>query len=507
MASRDKGQNEKKDDSVKSELIHRLKTHPYVFIGTVIVLIIVIISFVLVPAIVPSSRGGGELIFGYYKRVPIKYIPNNFFSQTLQALSQSQRPSQSESESRTQVYRIWRQAFEEAAIHTGILEEMRLAGFLVPADMVDRDMAELALFKENGRFSSAKYRSMDNNTRMNLWKQVKETTIIQAYLSDIDSLKTASKESSFVASMANPQRAFDVAIFSLSSYPLSAVEDYAKINPVLFQNIQLSMITTGSERESRQVLNSVKSGSITFEEAARTSSKDWAADRGGDMGEWMVATLSYVLRDEKIRDEILGLAKGELSDVYKLAEGWVFFRVNETAYPMDLTNRDSVEQVRQFISLNQRGIIEDWAAGEAEKFKAQAEKIGFPEAAIQGQVTNRRMGPISLNYGNATLFPSLTSAGVSELENASKDLFFWRAAFNTPLNSFSNPLVLGEYVFIIHPREETFLDEEEIGYIDSYYPYWLRSNTGDAFRSFFLGEERLDDRFHATFSTQIWREY
>jgi len=136
MASKEKKQSEKNtkaDNSDMSEIMHRLKTHPFLFIGTVVVLVIVIVAFVLVPAIVPGEAGGGgELIFGYYNKTPIKYVPNNYFYQVQQSLYQSQRPNPEDPDFMSIMMSIWRRAFEEAAVRIAILDEMKQAGLLLP---------------------------------------------------------------------------------------------------------------------------------------------------------------------------------------------------------------------------------------------------------------------------------------------------------------------------------------------------------------------------------------
>jgi len=265
------------------------------------------------------------------------------------------------------------------------------------------------------------------------------------------------------------------------------------------------MITTSSERESRQILTSIKNGTTTFEEAARTNSRDWAADRGGDMGEWMAANLTFVIGNDQARESVLTLAKGELTDVYKQLTGWSFYRIDEAAYPIDMGNLNHERDARQYVMQNERGQIEDWAFKEAEKFIERANEIGFEEAITADNITRRRLGPISLNYGNAALFGSLASFGVHEVGTSGNDPFFWRAAFNTPINSLSRPFVAGDFVIVLRPVEETNLDETEIGYIEAYYPYWIRSNSEEVFRSYFLNNEKLDDRFQETFS-KIWGE-
>ena len=84
MASRDKRQAAKQDDSGKAELMHRLKTRPGLFIGSVLILIIITIAFVFVPALGPGTFQMSELTFGYYNRIPIRYTGTGFFNQVLQ---------------------------------------------------------------------------------------------------------------------------------------------------------------------------------------------------------------------------------------------------------------------------------------------------------------------------------------------------------------------------------------------------------------------------------------
>jgi hypothetical protein len=505
MASKDKRQPEKRDEPIKSEILHRFKTHPLLFIGTVIVLVIVIIAFVFVPAIVPSAQARGELTFGYYNRVPISYVMNNYFYQAQQVLTQRQQPAQDDPNYIYTISQIWRQAFEETVVHMGILDEMKQAGYVVPVDVVDREMAQLPHFQENGRFSATKYRAMDNNSRMNLWRQVQDSVAVNYYLSDLMSLKASSKEVSFVGSMGSPRRSFDLAIFPISSYPDSELASCVEANPALFRIFRLSRITVNSnEREARQILNSIKDGTTTFEEAARASSQDWAADRGGDLGQMMAFDLIYEISDEKTRESVINLASGEISDVIKVQSGWAFYRIDEAARQVDANDPSHGTRIRTYVMSNLRGQAEDWLISEVDKFSALAKENGFDAAVSEWEITKKSFGPIPLNFGNTALFSSISSAGVPELANAGSNEFFWRAAFSTPLNSVSRPLVIGDNVIVLLPLEEIAEEDNSSSYIESYYPYWIGSSTESTYRSYFLNNDKLDDRFLDTF-WKLWR--
>jgi len=512
MASKGKIHPEKKDDSSKSEIMHRFKTHPFLFGGTVFVLVIVIVAFVLVPAIVPGGRRGmpggqwnmDDLVFGYYNKVPIKYVRDSYFYQVQQNLSRSQQlPAQDDPSYMYMIYQIWGRAYQETVVHMGILDEMKEAGYIAPESVVDREVAKQ--FQENGKFSAAKYRALDKSSQNALWRQVQESITSGYYLSDLMGVSAPSKEASFISSLASPRRTFELAVFPFASYPDSEVISYAKANASLFRTIHLSIITVNAgEREAKQVFDSVKNGTATFEEAAKTSSQDAYAEKGGDMGIRAANELAAEISDEQIREKVINLPKGELSDLVKVPSGWAFFRAEEPAMPMDINDQSQKERVRSYIMKNVRGQIEDWLIAEAEKFSAQVKETGFDKAITGGNIIKRNFGPIPLNYGNMALFATVKSAGVPEIENAGTDQFFWKAAFSTPLKSASKPFVLGNNVLVLYPLEESKAEENDIKLIEAYYPYRINESLDQEVRTYFLGSKKLDDRFNEEFG-RIWK--
>jgi hypothetical protein len=507
MASKEKKQPEKRDEPVKSELLQRFKAKPLLFIGTVTVLVIVIISFVFVPAIVPRAYGERDLVFGYYNGVPIKYVQNNYFHQVQQSMAQNQQISSDDPNYIFKVGQIWKGAFEETVIYMGIQDEMKKAGYVVPPDVVDREVAKLPHFQENGRFSSARYRAMDNTSRMNLWRQVYDSMAAKNYMSDISNLKASSKEAAFISSMASPRRSFDLAVFPLSSYPDSEVISFAAENPGLFKLVHLSRITVNSsERDAKQIHTSVTNGVSTFEEAAITNSQDWHAEKGGDMGLMMAFELISDIPDEQTREKIINLEKDSISDVVKVSSGWAFYRAGETARPADTNDPSQIEKIRNYILKNFRGRIEDWVIAEAGKFVALANEKGFSAASAESNTEKRSFGPIPVNYGNSPIFPSLSASGIPELAAAGANEFFWKLAFGTPLNSVSKPLVVHDHVVVLEPLEESPAEESEISNIENFFPYWISSGTQYAYRTHFLTSDKLDDRFEDTF-WGLWGEF
>jgi hypothetical protein len=297
-----------------------------------------------------------------------------------------------------------------------------------------------------------------------------------------------------------------MAAFPLSSYPDAEVTAYAAANPELFRVTHLSKITiNASEREAQQVFASIQDGTITFEDAAKTHSQDSYAEKGGDMGVKLAHELSAEAPGAEDREKLLALGKGDYSDIIKLDSAWAFFRAEDAVSPADTGDPDTVEKIRSYITNFERGRMEDWAVARAEEFILQVQESGFDGAVIEQSLEKRHFGPISVNYGELDLFTTLASLSVGELSGAASDENFWRAAFSTPLNTPSAPLVQGNNVLVLFPLEESPADESASQYIESLLSsYWLSSNAEQSVRSFFLNNEKLEDRFFDTFLRYFW---
>jgi len=496
MAFKEKKTVHEKSDS---ELIRRFKTSPFIFIGTFIVLVIVIVAFVLVPAIVPNAGFGRDvdLTFGYYDKVPISYAPGNYFAQYYEMVARYRQNTMNSENYSYANYQIWREAFEGAAIHTAVLHEMKKSGYTAPSKMVDRNVAQLPQFQENGHFSVALYRKMDDNQRLSLWRQVQEDIAKEHYHADVTGLLKPAAEAEFIGKMASAQRSFDMTFFSVDAYPEAEYAAYIREHSNLFRSVHLSMITVNSnEREARKILDSIKKGETTFEDAARAYSKDGYADKGGDMGIKMVHELSIDIPDETEREKIIALAKDGYSDILKTDSGWSFFRTEEAVQEADASDAAVLEKVRSYVRNFERGRMEDWAIAQADSFITLVNEIGFEDAVAQQRNERRSFGPVPLNYGNIDLFTTLASQSVPELSASASDENFWKVAFSTPVKTPSRPVVQGSNVLVLFPKEETAADESTIeGITSTFNSYWLSYVSEQAMQQHFMNSPKMEDKF------------
>ena len=511
MAKIDKKAQTQDKESAFSELSKKFKANPAVFIGTVFVLVLVTVSFVVVPAIVPENRGAGDLTFGYYDRAPISWVPGNRFSQYVEQVSRQYRDSMDINDFHT-LRMIWFQAFQAAAVHTAVLQEIKRSNFEIPERIVDREVARLPQFQVNGVFSPALYRQMSDTSRLSLWRQVRDERAVIQYYNDLFTLSVPENEKNFFENMGSDKRTFELVSFIVDDFPESEYLAFAESNAPLFSSIHLSRILVPSEREARRILDSVQNGTSTFEDAARSQSQDSSfADSGGDMG----IRFAFELEREipvASHNIIFGLGKGELSDVIRIDDAWGFFRIEEEFKHADFDDAATMNRVRSYIRSFQRGRMEDWAIDQAREFIADAEVSGFNNAALTRNKETHRIGPFPINFGSSDLFPSLEVSPIpvfsrNELSELSSNMNFWRVAFSTPLNIPSQPIVQGRNVLVLLPVEqeepepEPELETEDEFDMDiaSLYSSWLNFYTERSLPPYFMNSPRMDDRFSETF--------
>ena len=517
MASKEKKTPSR--DNTDSDLLRRFKANPLMFIGTFFILALVIVAFVMPSSMgMDGGRGNVDWTFGYYDKEPIGYAPGNYFARYYDMVMRF-RPDPSGDDFNAN-YQIWRDSFQATVIHTAMLQEMKRAGYTAPERVVDLQVSRLPQFQEDifnrhgevidRRFSQSLYHSMDENRRLALWKDVQEDITKSLFQADATGLLRPSAEAQFIGNMAALERSFEMVVFPLDSFPEAEYEAYAYEHPDLFRSVNISMITVGSEREARQVLARIQNGEVTFRDAALEYSTDMYRQRGGEMGIRMAHELSMDISDAAVRETVLSLAAGEFSDVMRTdpdqrRSSWFFLYAEDDVMEADLSDTFTMDRVRSYMRNVQRGRMEDWAIAQAENFIALAGEIGFDPALRQLGMESRSFGPIPLNYGNVDLFSTLASQFVEELSGSAFDDNFWRAAFGTPVNTTSQPVVQGGNVLVFFPAAETRADESSIeGIASTFDSYWLDFTIEQSLYQLFFNSPRLTDNFDDVFIRIFW---
>lgn len=497
--SKEKNRNAEGGYSGWAEFVHKFKQNPFIFIGTLVILFLTIVAFVLVPAISPSTGGAGKMSFGSYDGKPIDFVPGNYFADQRDYYNEQFRTSGQNQNIQTVAFQVWRAAFESTVVRTAALDEVAKAGFKTPEVLVDRKMAEYPAFQENGTFSAAKYKTMSDSDRMALRSRMREDIAADRYLSDLNGLRISTQEIEFIKKMASPERTFDFVSIPVLSYPDDEVASFMTTNPDLFKTMKLSRITlASSEADAKKVLESVQKGTLSFEDAARTHSSDNAADKGGDIGTKAAWELKSEIPEDTQRQSVLDLATGELSSVVKVPAGWAFYRCDEAALPSK-NDAAALSSARGYMLRFERGRMEDWAVAKADAVIADAKTVGFEAAAGTAGLLKKSFGPVPLNYGDIEIFNGLSALQVAELQGASRNDAFLKAAFSTTVGSYTAPVVVGDNVIALRVTEERAADDRATAVVDFYYPYLVSQYDQQTIRNTVLESKKLKDNFYEVF--------
>jgi len=504
MAKKDKNPADLEKESIMSGVSKKFKQHPGLYIGSVVILVLVVVTFIGGDILTGGGfgSGGGDYTFGYYDKTPIAWVQGNLFSQYVQRALDYYRSQGLDSGDFRFEAQIWRQAYEAAVVHTAVIKIMKKSKYFIPQHTVDRNVAQHPRFLDGkGVFSQALYRQMPDASKRAIWRQTQEELIKSAYYNDLFNTVIPSSEADFIAGMAANTRSFDMVAIKVDDYPADQFLSFANENAELFNSIHLSRISINSEREARRVLDSVKNGNILFEDAARAQSQDNYADRGGDMGIRYFYELESEIPDLSSRQAVFSLGPGSLSDIISNDGEWSFYRIEEGFTEANFEDDAVMERVRSYVRSYRRGLMEDWALVRAEDFIQEAKTSGFDNAARLLLLEKKSFGPLPINYGGLDIFTSLESFSVEglsqqELGNISHNENFWKLAFSTELNTPTEPLVQGNNVLVFLPVEQTEANEDSISNIASMYSsYWMNSITEQSLQLYFLNHAKMEDNF------------
>lgn len=486
----------------------RPRGNSFIYIGTVALLIITVVAFVFVPALGGMSDQDGNLTFGSWNGKPIAFAQGGYFaSQVQQVKAQYESQGYKDSGDQFFAYQVWRRAFENTAVHLALLDYADKVGIAASESYIDAQMVKHPAFQESGAFSKRKYREASDSYKLSLRKDIALSSVKSRYVSDSVGYVTSQAEIAFLKAMAQSRRSIEFVAVPFASYPDEERAAFAEANADSFRRARLSKVTvSSSEKDAKQILAQVRSGALSFEDAAKNHSKDPYASKGGDMGLRYAWELAGDLKDAAALGAVLALPAGSVSDVVEtIAGAWAFYRVEEAPSRPDLASAELLKSVSDYMNRNEKGRIEDWAIARATSFAAAA-KADFAAAAAAAGYSVKATSPFPLNYGDAldigyfSLLGSLDAETLPELRGADSNERFLQAVFSLEAGEVSAPVVHNDNAIVIRVKEINTAADGELDLLEAYYPMVVQQNASSELASAILADPLLKDDFIAAFS-------
>ncbi len=507
-----------KKQSNKTMIERRHERNPVMYYLTFVLLGLVIIAFVISPALSKMAESK-KLIFGRYKGRNIEYyydsdLYNSYYNLKSRYGKIYERllndPNKSEIEKKLLSDHVVRQAmkdaFEETVINMAILIRTDNEGLVITKSRLLNRIKELGLFATRGgmsekeMFDEDEYMNTPLSRRKKIERDVENSIKREQYFSDLTgNIKFSSKEADFFANMGQKERSFNFVVFSSEDFPDKEVVMYGKKNKGLFSSIGLSSITLKANKgDAIAVLTQITEAPSSFDKIAKEKSEDEYSTIGGRMGTVSFLELKKLLEKDEDADSVLNLKKNELSTVIKKKDGrWVIYRCDAPLKEPDFNDEVVIATVREYLGEEDPNFITDYLQKIAENFHKKALKGGFVETAESMSVKIRTTDFFPINYGNCHYLTPVKSDDNHEALTQAADMDdFFSIGFSLQKGEFSKPIhISSDYVMLLQLREKREADRETLDKLRNNYPDLLYSSLQSRISDLILDSKDFKSNF------------
>jgi len=496
-------------------------------IGSIIILVLSVISFVFIPAAGGQSGGNTKTMLGKWKNKRLDYTADGLFLREYRRLHRSAETrgylrSDNKAQQEFVERQIMRTAFNASMIQLAAQEEVSNVGFYLPNKNINK--ALISFYSDStGVYSEKMYTETSEQQRLAYRREVIDYLTAQRYIEDnfgtydnTFGLKTSSAETAFVQKMAEKERIFKYVVFEESQFPQDKIRAYGEEHADLFAEHSLMMLTFTAQEDANKTAQALQKGEITFEDAVVTNSTKLGTDSTGKLLSPYRTTVNRTFPESKDLDTVLKLGVDEVSPVVKTSSGYAIVKCTAPVKAADFTLTEVQDRVLSYMKSNERGIIEDYLEQKAKSFIEAAKISGFTKEAAVNDLVVQTSNPITLNYGNADILPQISSQADSFFAAGVRNEAFFKKAFALKPAEISEPILLGSNVLVLQLEEEKTSSEEAQNNIATsyrqfasiwYYEYPLAmlayqqlSWGQQTFIDFVLNSKNFTDNFNTVFN-------
>ncbi len=427
------------------------------FVGSVIILILSAITFIFIPAM---AQGAGQdgLVFGKYGNKKIVYKPGTEFANAVTNYTEMYR-RQGVDLKDSDYYYVYNYAFVSAVQAIAYADNVKKSGWVPSQQAVARQMFPY-FADENGNYSSAIYNSYGTEDKNNLKKDLTNGLIWNRCSEDflgtqstyagnkLYGIKTSSAEKEFFENMVSEKRAFDLAIFNKSDYPVSEVTAFGEQNASKFVKYNFSVITVKDQSKAKSLLNQLNKEEITFTDAVTEYSDKAYSGSDGKLS----SNYGYQIQDILVKaddaDKLFALELNANSEVIETSAGYSIFHCDLAKTEPDFTDSALISKVREYINANEASAVETYFIEKAKKLAEDSSSRNFESAAKAASAKFVKVPAFALNYANSSLIGTMPSELLA-ISGASTNENLLQTAFALKADAVSEPVVAGDSVVVI----------------------------------------------------------
>ena len=434
-------------------------------IGSLIILLIAALIFVLVP-IFQGGRIGNRLpAFGKYDGTEIRYEQNTDFYNYVARYADYYKQQNIEINNSNQFY-IFNYAFNTTVSQLAYKKAVTKSGYKVPATAVNRLMKQYFL-DETGNFSQKLYNTQVHNNPdaiAQMRSDIEATLIANRYADDsfggqtafgsktLYGLKLSDNEANFIQEMGNGQRSFNMASFNMADYPDSEKVAFGKANAEKFVKYDFSIITVADKSKAASLLKRINGNEITFADAVSESQKSYSNDSGKINSKYHYQIQKF-LKNADDMNTLANLEVDAVSEPVETTVGWSIFKADSKALQPDFSDTATVRTVYNYLTANEYSHIENYYNETAKAFASVAKARGFNAACSQFGVKNISIPAFALNYGGLSVVTKLDTS-LEGLSAADSNENFLKTAFSLKNGEISEPVTNNKNIIVLQLKEK-----------------------------------------------------
>lgn len=427
-------------------------------VGSVVILIISFIAFVL-PSTLGSSKPKDSEVLGKYNGREIRYDRDSQFTANLQRTQNFQQAIQDT---------VRDFAFEDMAKKSGYVVPEQTVNYYIRKNFTDAD----------GNFSKSKFRMADPSSIEAMSKSINQGLYTQIVTDDlippsanpytaasatdvykgkpIFGSKISDAEVDYYSSFGTEKRGFDLAVFNKADLPQEEIAKWVVPNKAKFDTYDYSLATFDSEKTASKYAEKLEKGEMTFDEVLLSKDNKKVSVTADGKGSFVLRYKVELRLEDKADIAIFDdLAVGKTSKPFKFYDDWAIIKKDGETKSIDtsLSNEDDLKTVKDYMYSYEMVYIEDYFTALAKKFKADAVATSFDKACSKNNITKSSIPAFPLNYGSVSIFDSLDTS-VTGLTQAATNEEFLKTAFTLKKNEISDPIIAGDpqsygYILVI----------------------------------------------------------
>ncbi|OQY38333.1 MAG: hypothetical protein B6229_06155 [Spirochaetaceae bacterium 4572_7] len=418
-------------------------------IGSILILLIVVISFVLAPAIGQlADKNLDDIELGSYgkEKITFNFITDTPFRREMASLSQNSSDSLDP--------RLAQVAYGRALTKAAAVDQFNTNGYKISKKQLDDAVLNSGYYNVNGTFSPKVFKNTTEIRKQELRDGIERDLKIATWERiTLRQQKRSTAYLEFIASMSDKKRNFDYVTLNFSDYPEELTRAFANDNKKLFTELSLSRITVDNMNTATDIVAKIENKENSFSELAQQYSTDNFKSAGGILN---APIKEYELESVfgiKDSSTLLGMKSNDTPIIVEFEDKFIILALNKDIVEPTFEDIDSV---RTYMLSFERGTIEDY-------FYNIVNEIEGNDLISLGKEI-KETGLFSINYGGESLISTTINRVNTDpiFSRAVNNDNFFSTLFDLKMDQISEPIVLGDSLTVFKLKDEVVDDTTAI---------------------------------------------